>query len=171
MTRSNAREIAVHFVFELGFTDQNADQLLAAAMTRSAFAQIGQEEPLYKEFPNVGQRAYIEKLVRGVYDHCAELDDYITKYAIGWNFNRIPRVVIAILRVCMYEILYMQDIPNSAAINEAVELTKHYEEPELASFANGILGTFVRTENIPDPVGRPAQFPEDTPAGEPEAEG
>lgn len=157
MTRSNAREIAVHFVFELGFSNQSADELLSEALTRSAFEQIGQEEPLYAEFPNVGQREYIETLVRGVFDHGAELDSYITKYAIGWNFQRIPRVVVAILRVCMYEILYMQDIPNAAAINEAVELTKHYEEPELSAFVNGILGSFVRTEHIPDPVGKPGQ--------------
>ena len=58
-------------------------------------------------------------------------------------------MVVAILRVCMYEILYMQDIPNAAAINEAVELTKHYEEPELAAFVNGILGSFVRSEPLP----------------------
>ncbi|MCI5704051.1 MAG: transcription antitermination factor NusB [Pseudoflavonifractor sp.] len=155
MTRSNAREIAVHFVFELGFSNQSADELLSAALTRTSFEQIGQEEPLYAEYPNAGQREYIERLVQGVYHHGAELDGYITKYAIGWNFSRIPRVVTAILRVCMYEILYMQDIPNAAAINEAVEMTKHYEEQELAAFVNGILGSFVRTENLPDPMSRP----------------
>ena len=155
MTRSNARELAVHFVFELGFSNQSADELLSAALTRTSFEQIGQEEPLYAEYPNAGQREYIERLVRGVYHHGAELDGYITKYAIGWNFSRIPRVVTAILRVCMYEILYMQDIPNAAAINEAVEMTKHYEEQELAAFVNGILGSFVRTENLPDPMSRP----------------
>lgn len=170
MTRSNAREIAVHFVFELGFSAQSADELLAAALTRPAFELIGQEEPLYAEFPNVGQREYIEKLVRGVYGHSAELDEYITRYAIGWNFARIPRVVVAILRVCMYEILYMQDIPNAAAINEAVELTKHYEEPELSAFVNGILGTFVRTEHIPDPVGRPVPAEAETEAPAPQDE-
>ena len=155
MTRSNSREIAVHFVFELGFSNQSADELLSAALTRTSFEQIGQEEPLYAEYPNAGQREYIERLVQGVYHHGAELDGYITKYAIGWNFSRIPRVVTAILRVCMYEILYMQDIPNAAAINEAVEMTKHYEEQELAAFVNGILGSFVRTENLPDPMSRP----------------
>ena len=103
----------------------------------------------------IRDREYIERLVQGVYHHGAELDGYITKYAIGWNFSRIPRVVTAILRVCMYEILYMQDIPNAAAINEAVEMTKHYEEQELAAFVNGILGSFVRTENLPDPMSRP----------------
>lgn len=146
MTRSNARELAVHFVFELGFSKQTADELLAEALKRPVFELIGQEEPLYAEFPNAEQRAYIASLVRGVHDHGPELDGYISKYAIGWNFSRIPRVVVAILRVCMYEILYMQDVPNAAAINEAVEIAKKYEPAEVVSFVNGILGTFVRAE-------------------------
>lgn len=158
MTRSNARELAVHFVFELGFSEQTPDELLSQALTRPMFEAIGREEPLYAEFPNVGQREYISSLVRGVALHSGELDEYIGRYAIGWNLSRIPRVVVAILRVCMYEILYMQDIPNAAAINEAVELTKHYEEPELAAFVNGILGSFVRAEPMPRPE---ASAPED----------
>lgn len=153
MTRTTAREIAVHFAFELGFTGQTPDELLEEALTRKTFAAIGEEEPLYAEFPNEAQRAYISTLVRGVYEHTPELDEYISKYAIGWKFSRLNRVVVAIMRVAMYEILYVQDIPNAAAINEAVELTKHYEEQEVAAFVNGILGSFVRGEYIPDPVG------------------
>lgn len=153
MTRTAAREIAVHFVFELGFTDQTAEELLAEALNRKTFAAIGEEEPLYAEFPNEAQRDYISKLVKGVYAHTPELDEYISKYAIGWKFSRMNRVAVAIMRVAMYEVLYMQDIPNAAAINEAVELVKHYEEPEVVSFVNGILGSFVRGEHLPDPVG------------------
>ena len=152
MTRSNAREIAVHFIFELSFTNDRADTLLEEALKRSVFELLGQEEPLYAEFPNARQREYISQLVRGVDSHSPELDGYISKYAIGWNFSRLPRVVVAILRVCMYEILYMQDVPNAAAINEAVELTKRYAEPELAGFVNGILGSFVRNEPLPTEV-------------------
>lgn len=155
MTRTNAREIAVHCSFELGFTDQNAEELLDDVLTRETFSLIGEEEPLYAEFPNEKQRLYIRTLVKGVYDHGPELDQYISRYAIGWNFSRIPRVAISIMRVAMYEILYMQDVPNAAAINEAVELTKHYEDPEVVSFVNGILGSFVRKECPPEPVTRP----------------
>lgn len=155
MTRSNAREIAVHLTFELSFSNQTADQLLESALTRPIFALIGEEEPLYAEFPNEKQRAYIAGLVRGVYLHCAELDEYISRYAIGWSFSRLPRVSIAIMRVAMYEILYMQDIPNAAAINEAVELAKHYEDQDMVSFINGILGSFVRKESIPDRAAAP----------------
>jgi N utilization substance protein B len=150
MTRSNAREIAVQLAFELSFSNETADQLLETAMTRSIFALLGEETPLYAEFPNEKQRGYIETLVRGVYLHCAELDEYISRYAIGWEFSRLPRISIAIMRVAMYEILYMQDVPNAAAINEAVELAKHYEDQDMVSFINGILGSFVRRESIPE---------------------
>lgn len=153
MTRTAAREIAVHLTFELGFTEQTARELLEEALDPKVFALIGEEEPLYAEFPNESQRAYITRLVEGVYEHAPELDEYISKYAIGWKFSRLNRVAVAIMRVAMYEILYMQDIPNAAAINEALELVKHYEEPEVVSFINGILGSFVRGEHIPDPVG------------------
>ena len=54
------------------------------------------------------------------------------------------------MRVSMYEILYMQDVPNAAAINEALEIAKGYETPEVVSFINGILGSFVRKESIPE---------------------
>ena len=84
--------------------------------------------------------------MKGVYEHGVELDGYISKYAIGWSFARISRMAAAIMRVAMYEILYMPDIPASAAINEAVELAKRYDSPEAASFVNGILGSYVRKE-------------------------
>lgn len=155
MTRNNAREVAVHLCFELSFSDQTADELLETALNRKTFALIGEEEPLYAQFPNVRQREYISQLVHGVWTHSGELDDYISKYAIGWNFSRLNRVTIAIMRVAMFEVLYMQDVPTAAALNAAVELTKHYEEPEVVSFVNGILGSFVRAE-CPDLADKPA---------------
>ena len=146
MTRTVAREIAVHMVFELGFGDRTARQLLEDELTAENFALIGAEEPLYAEFPDEKQEQYIRTLVSGVFEHGPELDDYISRYSVGWNFARIPRVAAAVMRVAMYEVLYMPDIPNAAAINEAVEIAKNYETAEVVSFINGILGTFVRSE-------------------------
>lgn len=91
MTRSNAREIAVHFAFELGFSSLTADELLEQNLTPESFALLGVEEPLYAEFPNAKQKDYITALVKGVYDHGAELDGYIEKFAVGWKFSRIDR--------------------------------------------------------------------------------
>ena len=146
MTRSAAREIAVHFTFELGFSDLSADQLLERDLTPEFFALLGEEEPLYAQFPDKIQLEYIQKIVRGVFAHGAELDNDIAKYAKGWRFARIDRVAAAIMRVTMFEILYMPDVPNKAAINEAVEIAKKSLDEDPVQFVNGILGSFVRTE-------------------------
>lgn len=146
MNRSTAREIAMHFAFELAFSTERAEQLLERELTPDAFALRGREEPLYAEFPDEGELGYLTTLVRGVGSHGAELDGYIEKYAKGWRFARIDRVAAAIMRVAMYEILYMPDIPHRVAINEAVETAKRYVDDDVVKFINGILGTFVRTE-------------------------
>lgn len=146
ITRTVAREIAVHYAFELGFSNLTAQELLEQELTQERFGEIAEIDPLYAEFPDEKQSAYIRKLVEGVGEHGYELDEYISKYAIGWKFQRIPRIAAAIMRVAMYEVLYMPEVPASAAINEAVELAKKYDEPKVASFVNGILGSFVRKE-------------------------
>ena len=166
MTRSSAREIAVHIIFSLGFDHRSAQEILEAELTRERFQELAEELPLYAQFPNEKQERYIRELVQGVFAHGPELDDCISRYSVGWSFARIPRMAAAVMRTAMYEVLYMPDIPNAAAINEAVELTKHYEEPELASFVNGILGSFVRSEPLPEPTAPPPADVFDAPEGE-----
>lgn len=146
MTRTVAREIAVHMTYELGFTSLSPQALLDDQLTEENFAVLAQDEPMYQEFPDEPQQAYIRRLVTGVGEHGYELDQYIEKYAIGWRFERIPKVAAAIMRVAMFEILYMPEIPNGAAISAAVELAKSYEDEKVVSFINGILGSFVRAE-------------------------
>lgn len=146
MVRNTAREIAIHLSYELSFSGKSAEALLDQRLTAESFADLAEEEELYREAPNAKQADYIRRLVRGVDEHGAELDGYIEKYARGWKFSRIPLVASAIMRVAMYEVLYMPDIPNAAAINEAVEIAKKYETPETVKFINGILGSFSRQE-------------------------
>lgn len=146
MTRTAAREIAVHLVYQLGFGGRSAQEVLEDALTREHFAAAAAEEPLYAQFPDEQQLSYIRTLVQGVYEHREELDGYISRYAVGWSRTRIPRVAAAVLQAAMYELLYMPDVPTAAAINEAVEIVKGYDTQEVASFLNGILGSFVREE-------------------------
>lgn len=136
----------MHLTFELAFSNLKADQLLERELTEEAFAARGQEEELYAQFPGQGLREYIVTLVRGVADHGAELDGYIERHAKRWRFSRIDRVAAAIMRLTMYEILYMPDVPNKVAINEAVEIAKKYLDEDVVRFINGILGAFVREE-------------------------
>ena len=143
--QKNAKGVKIEMT-ETGFTDKTVDELLKERLTPEAFAELAGEDSLYADAPNAKQAAYITRLVKGVDEHSAELDGYISKYAKGWKFSRIPLVASAIMRVAMYEILYMEDIPTGAAINEAVEIAKKYETPETVKFMNGILGTFAREE-------------------------
>ena len=146
MTRSNAREIAVQLIFSLRFGNLSAQEVLDSQLTPERFAELAEENALYAQFPNEKQQQYIRDLVQGVFSHGPELDDYISRYAVGWSFARIPRMAAAIMRTAMYEVLYVPDVPNAAAINEAVEIAKRYETQEVVSFVNGILGSFVRAE-------------------------
>ena len=160
MTRSNAREIAVHYIYELSFGNESAQEMLDSQLTPERFHELAEELSLYAQFPNEKQERYIRELVQGVFSHGPELDDYIGRYAVGWNFARIPRMAAAIMRTAMYEVLYMPDIPNAAAINEAVEIAKSYEPAEVVSLVNGILGSFVRAE-FSDTPPKPEKAAED----------
>ena len=146
MKRTVAREIAVRLCFAVSENPDAPEELLSRTFEDEYYSSLQAEDELYKEKPDKKQRDYITSLVTGISEHLAELDGYIEKYAVGWKFSRISRTAAAIMRLAMYEVLYMPDIPDATAINEAVELAKRYETPETVSFINGILGSFSREE-------------------------
>lgn len=146
MTRTAAREIAVRLCFGLSENPRDPSEVLGEIFEETYYASLGKEDETFALYPDALQLDYISKIIRGVAEHGAELDGYIEKYAVGWKFGRISRTAIAILKTAMYEVLYMPDVPNNAAINEAVELAKRYEEPTTVPFINGLLGSFSRNE-------------------------
>jgi len=146
MTRTVARELAVRLCFSVSENPSDPDEVLSQVFDTEYFSTLKPEDKLYKESPDSVQLEYINRLVTGVCEHSAELDGYIDKYAVGWRFGRISRTAVAIMKAAMFEVLYMTDIPDRAAINEAVELAKRYEPPETVSFINGVLGSFSRSE-------------------------
>ena len=107
MTRNTAREIAAHLAYEWNFTDLPVGEFLDRRLAPECFAELAPECGLYADAPNAKQEQYIRRLVAGVADHAAELDDYIARYAQGWRFERIPLMASAVMRVAMYEILYI----------------------------------------------------------------
>jgi N utilization substance protein B len=146
MKRTVAREIAVRLCFALSENPSDPDELLQRTFDEEYYSSLQAEDKLYKTKPDKKQLEYITRLVTGISEHSAELDGYIEKYAVGWRFGRISRTAVAIMKIAMFEVLYMPDIPDKAAINEAVELTKRYETPETRAFVNGVLGSFSRNE-------------------------
>ncbi len=144
MTRTNAREIVVHLLYDLHCTGESAQEALVTRFAQDYYETLAEENDVYTGRPNQKQLAYIQDTVRGIAARQEELDGYLAKYAIGWRVDRISRLARAILQLAMYEILYVDDVPTSAAINEALELTRKYEDEDVVSFVNGILGTFAR---------------------------
>ena len=144
MTRSNAREIVAHLIFEMNFTADPTEAVISTAMEPEYYETLAQETDIYAERPNPSQMDYIRSAVQGIRDKQEELDGYIAKYAINWSVSRISKVARAILHVAMFESLYVDDVPMNSAISEAVELTRKYEDEDVVSFVNGILGSFAR---------------------------
>lgn len=89
---------------------------------------------------------YARSIALGVEGKKDNLDGLIEKYSKGWKVKRLPKVNLAILRLAAYEILFVDDVPESVAINEAVELAKKYSGESDYSFINGVLGALVKGE-------------------------
>lgn len=89
---------------------------------------------------------YARSIALGVEEKKGNLDGLIEKYSKGWKVKRLPKVNLAILRLAAYEILFVDDVPESVAINEAVELAKKYSGESDYSFINGVLGALVKGE-------------------------
>ncbi|MBQ3378860.1 MAG: transcription antitermination factor NusB [Clostridia bacterium] len=132
MSRRLSREEAFKVLFEISFQGkENIDSVLDYYYENLSVPQL--------------EKSYFEVVTRGVCEKKGELDDYISRFSKGWTKQRISRVGTSLLRLSMYEILYMNDIPNGVSANEAVELAKKYESPECGAFINGILGTLIRS--------------------------
>lgn len=87
---------------------------------------------------------YLNKTIIDMIDHMDEIDKYVRDNSKDWKINRIAKVDLAVLRIALAEILYNDTIPESVAINEAVEISKKFSNEDSHKFINGILGTVVR---------------------------
>ena len=150
MTRTAARELAVQLCFRLSVDGELSEETLERFFESEHYESLAAEDEAFLQRPDEAQMAYIRAVTQGVAARQAELDAYIQKYAVGWKPERISKTALAVLRVAMYEILFVGDVPAGAAINEAVELAKGYDEPETVAFINGVLGAFVRGETAED---------------------
>ena len=148
MTRTAAREIAILLGFSAAAANggETAQESMDRFFEPEHYASMAEENPLFAEYPDERQMEYIRSLVTLMAERRETLDAYIEKYARGWKADRISRTAGAVLRCAMSEILWLPEVPNAAAINEAVELAKKYEDEDTVSFINGILGGFVRGE-------------------------
>lgn len=128
MKRNEMREQGFFLVFENLFTPNDSmDELI----------------DLYSE--NVEPVCdYAKELFAGVNEKRSEINELLERYSKGWKLGRLPKVTLSILYVAVYEIKYVESVPGSVAINEAVELAKKYAAESDAAFINGILGSITR---------------------------
>lgn len=93
--------------------------------------------------------SFAEELVLGVIENIDEVDNTIKEHAKNWDFSRIARIDLAILRLAIYEMLHRRDIPPVVSINEAIDLSKEFSIPDAKRFINGILDQFKLKLNRP----------------------
>ncbi len=136
MDRSLAREIAMKMLYAASLGGEES-------MTE-VLEQSEQADTL-----SGSDKTFLENLVDGVQHRQEELDEVIGQYAQGWALNRLARVDLTILRMAIYELKYMPEVPVGATINEAVELAKKYAEDKSSGFINGILGSVARALQTP----------------------
>ncbi|MBQ8817923.1 MAG: transcription antitermination factor NusB [Clostridia bacterium] len=126
ISRREAREILLGLLFETEFrSDEDVNGVFALAIED-------------RELPD---DEYISRGYFGIYDNIEEIDGVIGKHSNGWKPERMSKLSRSVLRLCVYEMLYEEGIPYSVSINEAVELTKKFDDDKARPFVNGILNS------------------------------
>ena len=143
MSRKKARDNAFKCIYELEFIkDKNLDDILSNC---------------YEENNNsTEEKEYIQMIVNGVKENIKKIDSIILSKLKNWSLDRIAKIDLAILRLAIYEILYVDSIPDKVSANEAVELAKTYGNNDSKSFVNGVIAKVIedkedgngRKENI-----------------------
>ena len=125
MNRRQARKQAFLLLFQYKFQPDDMELLL---------------ERFFEENNAADQCSYIEDVVKGVISKKEEIDNVINEFSKDWDVDRLSSVSLAVLRLGVYEIMYIDDIPSAVSVNEAVALAKEFEGEEAAPFINGIMG-------------------------------
>lgn len=132
MSRREEREAAFRLLYEYTFFDkEDADSFLRRR----------------EEFDGEAFGNFTKELFVGCVGALSQIDESISKYAVGWKLSRMSRVTKSVLRLAVYETMFT-DTPPKVLINEAVELAKKYGEDKADKFINGILNSFARDEGL-----------------------
>ena len=130
MGRKKARDTAFICLYQLGF---DFDLKLENVLEYSYQENSSTEE----------EKEYISNLLRGVITNIDVIDEEILKNLKDWSIDRIAKIDLAILRLAIYEIKYIENIPVKVSVNEAVELAKMYGNDTSANFVNGLLAKVI----------------------------
>jgi len=128
--RSKARKRALDIVFECEARNLMLNDLL--------------DERVVTNEPPVNE--YTVTLVRGLAHNINRIDDLLENYSEGWSLDRMPAVDRNVLRLGVFEILYVDDVPDAVAVSEAMNLVRDLSTDDSPSFVNGVLGNIVRNK-------------------------
>lgn len=131
--RRAAREIALNVLYQIDAAKLPPEEALSTALENTGLT------------PDAAK--FASELVKGTLNNIKCIDKHLEELSVGWELQRQPAVDRNILRMAIYEILYLDYIPSSVSINEAVEIAKKYSTGESGKFINGILGALVRKVN------------------------
>lgn len=133
MTRTDARERIMQMLFQMEIQNDYSDLAI--------------EQYMEAHFRGEKQKDYAKQLAFSVTKHIDEIDQRLNAISKKWNTRRMAKVDLAIARVAVCEIFYMEDIPEAVAINEAVDMAKKYSTEESRRFINGILGQIAKKKD------------------------
>ena len=144
MSRKISRTAAMQLIFEKVSGGQGGEETLQMVYDELRETGVPGIRKISGDEPDDEDREYIKKAFEGVLNHQEEIDTLIESTAKGWKLDRMSLVDLTILRLAVWEILYVPEVPGNVSISEAVELTERYSDPEDKPFVNGILGTILR---------------------------
>lgn len=130
--RTKAREAGLKTLYQLDITSEDIETIL------EDYWEDNQALPEVKEFAS--------KMARGVAGQISNLDKIITRYADNWTIKRMAVIDRNVLRMAVYELMFMDDIPPKVSINEAIDLAKKYSDMDSGKFVNGILDRIKKVE-------------------------
>lgn len=139
--RRLAREIALKILFQVDLVHSNINEASSYAFQAEDVWQYSDSDAII---------AFCLELVRGVLPNLNEIDRLIEKHANNWSLERMANIDRNILRIAIFEIAFMANIPKSVSINEAVELAKKYSTENSFGFVNGVLGKIEKIINSPE---------------------
>lgn len=142
MKRRLAREIAVQSLYLMEMNGVTGDEAVNVVMEEAR-----QENEIGAEVGELAKiDAYTRELVAGVIEKREAIDQQLAVYLTGWQVDRLSRVDRQVLRLATYEMQYLDDVPAKVAINEAIEVAKHFGLAENGKFVNGVLGRMLREQ-------------------------
>ena len=145
MSRQNAREAAVRFLYQCEMTG-----LSPADAIEDYFHNIQpDDEDCYLPMSDKDIE-YLKTLMEGVSNEITVIDDAISKNSKGWKINRISKTLLSIMRVAIYEMIHVDEVPLKVSLNEAIELAKAYDGDEAGPFINGVLAGVVKQYGLCD---------------------